>query len=230
MTADAAACRNLCGEHASAWIHRTGSLPARHAAHACTVRAHGCARIHVGAHISRRSGGCRSIGFAFFKPIIYQSRPPSALGPSITPRRWEEERRGAWTGDGRIRLGTIVPGRKIMRLFKGRKFSSTGERGESIFALCPPHTAADLSPYCLRRNSSSRWGRTKRLLWDRYWGRKNMSGGEYWCTQFYRARFFTSCDNIRAFTLLINLARLGGFGDVHLVRPTAFAWSQWCIF
>lgn len=41
--------------------------------------------------------------------------------------------------DGRIRLRTIVLGRKIMILFKGRKFSSTGEHRKSIFALCRPY-------------------------------------------------------------------------------------------
>lgn len=66
--------------------------------------------------------------------LSISSLPPS-LPPSTSPRRVrrdkatekERERRG------RIQLGTIVPpGRRIMRLFKGRKFSSVAERGKSI--------------------------------------------------------------------------------------------------
>ena len=132
MTADAAACRNLCAEHGFAWIHRIGSLLSLSLV--LMLRGYVDERVRTQnnrstVHVQKLPGrdACGSIGFAFFRPIIYQSRPPT-----VSPRRVrrdkatdEKERRG------RIQLETIVPaGRRVTRLFKGRKFSG---RGKSIF-------------------------------------------------------------------------------------------------
>lgn len=73
----------------------------------------------------RRCGGWASIGFAFFNPIIYQSRP----SPPCHSLDHDEKRRA---GGGRIRLDSTD--RKIMRLFKGRKFSFARESEKNRFS------------------------------------------------------------------------------------------------
>ena len=173
MTADAAACRNLCAEHGFAWIHRIGSLLSLSLSlslfsRATWLRGRADTLTHTKQPLDRaraeapRHDARASIGFAFFRPIIYQSRLPPLLPRSLRvafdetrQQRKREKERG-----GRIQLGTIVPpGRRIMRLFKGRKFSSVAGRGKSIFrTLSTPRVSSRriYTPHPLR----GAWGET----------------------------------------------------------------------
>ena len=70
--------------------------------------------------VHRWNRGCERIGFAFFKPIIYQSCPPRFHPKSYSLAGTAAEWQG-WRGKAGLR--SVVSGREIMSLFKDRKFS-----------------------------------------------------------------------------------------------------------
>lgn len=72
--------------------------------------------------VCRWNRWCARIGFAFFKPIIYQSCPPR-FHPKSYSLAGMVERNGKDEEERPVGLRSVVSGREIMSLFKNRKFS-----------------------------------------------------------------------------------------------------------
>lgn len=89
---------------------------------------------------------CARIGFAFFKPIIYQSCPPRFPIPNPI-LQLARRQNGKGEEEGPVGLRPVVSGRKIMSLFKDRKFSF-GRAWEIDFRTL---SNALFAPSCVRR-------------------------------------------------------------------------------
>jgi len=108
---------------------------------------------------------CARIGFAFFKPIIYQSRPPPRFHPeSHSPAGSSQPTAEQLRQRGKADRGadwhfSAVSGRKIMSLFKERKFSFAATENRSsilpnaLFALSLPRLPPRrMSTHCCRNS------------------------------------------------------------------------------
>jgi len=121
--------------------------------------------------ICRWNRWCARIGFAFFKPIIYQSCPPRFHPKSYSLARWwngkdEEERP--------VGLQSVVSGREIMSLFKNRKFSfarawkiDIRTLSNALFAASEGNRVPDFTPVrvliCCCQNHESNITNTARV-------------------------------------------------------------------